>query len=394
MPGATVTVKNIGTNLTRDTVTGRRRHVRISRPAGRHLRHQGQPSRVQDLRAAAALKLGATERVALRAIALRGRTAQRTGHRAGGGALVQTRARPDRAWSPRSRSRTSPSRAATSPALKLLPGVVDTSNREAPGWGSMGGLSINGGRNGGFNFSYDGVTNKDTGSNSGNYSAPGARLDRGSPRPDLELPGRVRPQLRRDDQRRHPQRHPGLARQPAYYKREDASERQRCQRRSSADRNTAQCEPPRTSSTTPATTRAAPCWFPAPTSTRAATSCSSSGPGLPAADRPGNLNQRNVPTELERRGDFSQTFDNNGNSDRHPQSAAHGVCLLPGNMIPSSRIDPNGQALLEPVPAAERQRPERASTTTRSRPCRTAPATTRCCASTGTSRPTPRSTRA
>ena len=35
----------------------------------------------------------------------------------------------------------------------------------------MGGLTING-RSGGFNFSYDGVTNKDTGSNSGNYAAP------------------------------------------------------------------------------------------------------------------------------------------------------------------------------------------------------------------------------
>ncbi|PYR53757.1 MAG: hypothetical protein DMF91_27840, partial [Acidobacteria bacterium] len=55
--------------------------------------------------------------------------------------------------------------------LRLLPGVVDTSNREAPGWGSMGGLTING-RSGGFNFAYDGVTNKDTGSNSGNWSAP------------------------------------------------------------------------------------------------------------------------------------------------------------------------------------------------------------------------------
>src|SRR5205807_648705 len=54
--------------------------------------------------------------------------------------------------------------------LKLLPGVVDTSNREAPGWGTMGGLTING--RGSFNFAYDGVTNKDTGSNSGNWSAP------------------------------------------------------------------------------------------------------------------------------------------------------------------------------------------------------------------------------
>ena len=54
--------------------------------------------------------------------------------------------------------------------LKLLPGVVDTSARDAPGWGSVGGMTING--QGAFNFSYDGVTNKDTGSNSGNYAAP------------------------------------------------------------------------------------------------------------------------------------------------------------------------------------------------------------------------------
>ena len=54
--------------------------------------------------------------------------------------------------------------------LKTLPGVIDTSARAAPGWGSMQNLSING--RGSFNFSYDGVTNKDTGSNSGNYAAP------------------------------------------------------------------------------------------------------------------------------------------------------------------------------------------------------------------------------
>jgi carboxypeptidase family protein len=55
--------------------------------------------------------------------------------------------------------------------LKTLPGVVDTSARDAPGWGSVGGMTVNG--QGSFNFSYDGVTNKDTGSNSGNYAAPG-----------------------------------------------------------------------------------------------------------------------------------------------------------------------------------------------------------------------------
>ena len=40
-----------------------------------------------------------------------------------------------------------------------------------------------------------------------------ARLDRGSARPDLELPGRVRPQLRRDRHGHHPQRLEGLPRQ-------------------------------------------------------------------------------------------------------------------------------------------------------------------------------------
>src|SRR4030095_14300714 len=54
--------------------------------------------------------------------------------------------------------------------LKLLPGVVDTRNREAPGWENMNNLSINGRTS--FNFSYDGVTNKDTGQNGANYAAP------------------------------------------------------------------------------------------------------------------------------------------------------------------------------------------------------------------------------
>ena len=54
--------------------------------------------------------------------------------------------------------------------LKTLPGVIDTSARDAPGWGSVGGMTINGQTS--FNFSYDGVVSKDTGSNSGNYAAP------------------------------------------------------------------------------------------------------------------------------------------------------------------------------------------------------------------------------
>ena len=72
----------------------------------------------------------------------------------------------------------------------------------------MDSLSINGRAS--FNFSYDGVTNKDTGAEQRQLCGAGAGFDRGNPGADLELPGRVRPQLRRDDHGRHPQRLEGF----------------------------------------------------------------------------------------------------------------------------------------------------------------------------------------
>src|SRR5260370_23913016 len=52
-----------------------------------------------------------------------------------------------------------------------LRGFLARSKCDAPAKNPLAGLTING-RAGGFNFAYDGVTNKDTGSNSGNWSAP------------------------------------------------------------------------------------------------------------------------------------------------------------------------------------------------------------------------------
>ncbi len=57
--------------------------------------------------------------------------------------------------------------------VKLLPGVVDTANREAPGWNNLGGISINGSRPGTINLTLDGVSSLDTGSQLGPYLAPG-----------------------------------------------------------------------------------------------------------------------------------------------------------------------------------------------------------------------------
>ena len=96
--------------------------------------------------------------------------------------------------------------------LKTLPGVVDTSARDAPGWGSVSGMTINGQTS--FNFSYDGVTNKDTGSNSNNYAAPAldsiAEVKVQASNFQAEY-GRT---SRRDDRRRHQERQPELPREP------------------------------------------------------------------------------------------------------------------------------------------------------------------------------------
>ena len=123
--------------------------------------------------------------------------------------------------SPPAKSRTSASRAATSwAASRCCPASSTRRARDAPGWGSVGGMTINGQTS--FNFSYDGVTNKDTGSNSGNYAAPGARLDRGSQGAGVQLPGRVRPQLGGDDHGRHQERHAVISTaRAAFYKRDE-----------------------------------------------------------------------------------------------------------------------------------------------------------------------------
>ena len=128
--------------------------------------------------------------------------------------------------------------------LKLLPGVVDTSAREAPGWGSMGGLSING-RSGGFNFSYDGVTNKDTGSNSGNYAAPAldsiaeVRVQTSNFQAEYgRSSGATITVITRSGSK-------DFRGSAAYYKRDDAWNGNEFQRRRQCSQGvTAQCEPP------------------------------------------------------------------------------------------------------------------------------------------------------
>ncbi len=55
---------------------------------------------------------------------------------------------------------------------KLLPGIIDTANRESPGWNDLVGININGTRAGSINLNLDGITSLDTGSMVGPYLAP------------------------------------------------------------------------------------------------------------------------------------------------------------------------------------------------------------------------------
>jgi hypothetical protein len=63
---------------------------------------------------------------------------------------------------------------------------------------------------------------------------------------------------------------------------------------------------------------------------------------------PLDLGRRTVPTTLERAGDFSQTIDVGGRliPIRDPLSGAN----FPGNVIPASRLNPSGQAILNLFP--------------------------------------------
>jgi hypothetical protein len=78
----------------------------------------------------------------------------------------------------------------------------------------------------------------------------------------------------------------------------------------------------------------------------------------PIVNRPGPLRNWMMPTEAERRGDFSQTLDSQGRlihiRDPQREGTCHAVnggpACFPGNVIPSNRINPNGLALLNMLP--------------------------------------------
>jgi Carboxypeptidase regulatory-like domain len=365
MPGATVTVKNVGTNATRETVTGADGAFVITNllrgTFDLSVTVQGFKPYEQK-----GIVLDAAERLALRSIALEIGGLSEVVSVAAESVKVQT---------------TSGERSATITAsqiediglkgrdfmgsLKTLPGVIDTSARDAPGWGSVGGMSINGQTS--FNFSYDGVTNKDTGSNSGNYAAPAldsiAEVKVQASNFQAEY-GRSSGATITVVTKSGTRDFRGSA---AYYKRSERFNTNTWDRRRQCDAGqVASCAkaPYRFDNT--AWTIGGPVLIPGTNLNRNRDKLFFffSQDLLPRND-PGTLQLSTMPTTLERSGDFSQTFDSAGNMRwiKDPLLAAQGLACnvnsggpgcFPGNRIPANRISPLGQQMLNlfPLPNA------------------------------------------
>jgi Carboxypeptidase regulatory-like domain len=362
MPGATVTIKNVGTNLTKETVTGADgAFVFPDLLAGTFdltVSVQGFKSYEQK-----GIVVGATDRIALRAIALEVGALEETISVTSEATLVQTNNGARSALITRENLEDISLKGRDfAGMLKILPGVIDTSAREAPGWGSMGGLSINGRTS--FNFSYDGVTNKDTGSNSGNYAAPAldsiaeVRVQASNFQAEY---GRSSGATISVITRSGTKDWSGSA---AFYKRDDAwngndfSRRQQC-----GLGVTAQCDPPLYDFDNTAWTIGGPVLVPGTDFNKGRNKLFFFwSQDLLSRTDPGNLNQSRMPTALERGGDFSQTVDGSNRMIfiRDPllsgtcNSQTGGPACFPGNVIPAGRINPTAQALLNlfPLPNA------------------------------------------
>jgi hypothetical protein len=250
--------------------------------------------------------------------------------------------------------------------LKALPGVIDTSARDAPGWGSVGGMTINGQSS--FNFSYDGVTNKDTGSNSGNYAAPGlssiAEVKVQASNFQAEY-GRTSGATIVVVTKSGSSQFHGSG---AFFKRHEAlnanswDRRRACDAAVAAGRTSPQCAKPRYRYDNAAYTFGGPVLIPGTSFNQKRDKLFFfwSQDLLPRND-PGGLQNSTMPTALERIGDFSQTVGTNGDRIwiKDPARFAQGLACsanlggpgcFSGNVIPADRLNALGRMILDMYP--------------------------------------------
>ena len=236
--------------------------------------------------------------------------------------------------------------------VKLLPGVVDSQNRNAPGWNNFSNININGNRTGTVNLTLDGVSSLDTGSMTGPYLAPSidavaeikVLLTNYQAEYGRSSGGTINTIIKGGTKDFH-----GGA---YYFLRNEALNA------NEFFRNRDRLPRPRYRFHYPGYFIGGPVYWPGKfNSNKEKLFFFWSQEFLPR-NYPTNLVRRTFPTAAERQGDFSDSRDQNGAlipiwdplNNRVP---------FPGNRVPAGRIDGNGQTLLNMLPLPNAADPAR-----------------------------------
>lgn len=231
--------------------------------------------------------------------------------------------------------------------VKLLPGVLDTANREAPGWNDLVGININGNRAGTINLTLDGISTMDTGSMTGPYLVPGldavaevkVLLVNYQAEYGRSQGGTINTVIKSGTKDFHGGAYYFL-RNEAFNANEFFDNRQGIPR-------------PRYRFNYPGYYVGGPVIIPGTNFNKNHDKLFFfwSEEFLPR-NYPSSVSFQTFPTALERQGNFSQSVAQNGKPISIIDPSTHSP--FPGNIIPANRIDPNGQALLNlfPLPNA------------------------------------------
>ncbi len=367
LPGATVTVRNVETQVTRETLTDEAgRFVITNLVAGRYdlqitlggFKTYGQKG----------VEVAATERVALPPITLEVGTLTEV-------VTVQAEADPVKVQTQSGeRSATILPEQIESTQLRgrdflgliqALPGVVDTAVRNAPGWNSFLGVEINGLNQTFMNLQYDGITNKDTGFGAANYVAPSldsiaeVKVQASNFQAEYGRAGGANIIVVTKGGSRN------FSGSGAFYKRHEAfnsnawARRRTCDAARAANQTSELCEPARYRYDNSAFTLGGPVLLPRTDFNRNRDKLFFfySLDLLPRSD-PFLVNST-FPTQAERNGDFSRTVNAAGqlryirdpatNLPCNVATGAGGGCFQ-GNVIPQNRLHPLGRAMLNLLP--------------------------------------------